>query len=62
MQYFYNTKAIDHLKSDYRLCVAIAKTTPGYARGKEELRARKKVDKKKTPWYSRSGLPTTQLK
>ena len=40
----------------------VTKTTPGYARGKEKLIARGGVDKKKAPWYSRSGLPTTQLK
>ena len=44
------------------LILFVTKSTPGYARGKEKLIVRGEVDKKKAPWYSRSGLPTTQLK
>ena len=40
----------------------VTKRTPGYARGTKKLLARGKVDKKKAPWYIRSGLLTTQLK
>ena len=38
-----------------------SKSTPCYAGGKKQLPARSKVDKKKAPHYSGSGLPTTQL-
>jgi len=40
----------------------VTKATPCSTGGIKKLIARGKVDKKKAPWYIRSGLPTTQLK
>ena len=46
----------------HRLFVLIHQSQPPAMQGaKKQLPARSKVDKKKAPHYSGSGLPTTQL-